>query len=198
MKYHRYETECFILGVYPKGENDAFYKLYTREFGMVFAYSNGARKEKSKLRPALIWGAYSQVSLVRGKEYWKIVGSESKDLPWKNFIKRKRAYLLAIRIIDLLERLISGESRDDRIFKFLDFIHKNLTLHDRYTDREIDLIEVILTAELLSILGYIPSESVPKIPYESFDDSRYLFEALDKRMVIEELVREGMYSANVY
>ena len=105
------------------------YAVLTRDFGLVGAVALGARKEASKLRGGLEPVSLSKISLVRGKEYWRITSVE--------VIRR----LKKTNPLSLLEKLVTGEASHPELF---DTIEKN-----------IDADEIILVAKILYHLGYL-------------------------------------------
>ncbi len=72
----KYTTKALILNEYEQGESDKVYKLFTREFGVVFALAKSVRKLESKLRFHLEKTKKVSVTLVEGKEVWRLTGVE--------------------------------------------------------------------------------------------------------------------------
>jgi hypothetical protein len=81
MAIEKYTTTCFVLEEYERGEHDKVFKLFTREFGMVMAHAKSIRKLESKLRAHVLPGKMATVTLVKGKEVWRLVGAEEKACP---------------------------------------------------------------------------------------------------------------------
>lgn len=81
MAHHIYTTEGFVLDSLPFGEGNSFIYLFTRDLGLVGASARSVRDIKSKLRYGLQTFCRSTVSLVRGKNEWKVTSA----LPKKNF-----------------------------------------------------------------------------------------------------------------
>jgi hypothetical protein len=73
--YHKHTTFAFVLNVSPSGEKNHFITLFTRGFGMVRAKAQSVRVADSKLRYALQEFSYIEVSLVKGKEIWRITNA---------------------------------------------------------------------------------------------------------------------------
>jgi len=70
--YRTYTTEAVVLGSRDAGEANKYYFLLTRELGLIHAFAQGVRELKSKLRYSLAELSYVKVSLVRGKEKWRL------------------------------------------------------------------------------------------------------------------------------
>ncbi len=129
MSYHIYTTKGIILSARPKGEADRLYSILTRDFGLIRAHAIGIRKSTSKLRGALEPVSLSTVSLVRGKEFWRLTSAE--------VIKRfKKTKPLA-----LLEQLVAGEAAHPELF---DAVEKHLNSD-----------ETVLVSQILFHLGYL-------------------------------------------
>ena len=129
MSYHIYTTRGIVLSERPWREADRIYSILTRDLGLVRATAIGVRKEASKLRGAIEPVSLSTISLVRGKEYWRLTSAE--------FIKR----LEKSQPLILLEQLIQGESAHPELF---DAVEKN-----------IESEEVTLVSQILFHLGYL-------------------------------------------
>ena len=119
-------------------EADRLYTILTHDLGLVRASASGVRKEESKLRGALEPLALSNVSLVRGKEYWRITSAESiRRIPLTDGLARALA---------LLERLVQGESPHPELFDVV----------ETYLEAE----ESILVGHILLHLGYLKAEDL--------------------------------------
>jgi recombinational DNA repair protein (RecF pathway) len=82
MAIEKYVTQCLVIESYDQGEHDRVYKLFTREFGMITAHAKSVRKLESKLRAHVMPRSMSLVTLVQGKEIWRLVGAEEQaDIP---------------------------------------------------------------------------------------------------------------------
>jgi DNA repair protein RecO (recombination protein O) len=134
LSYHIYTTKGLILSERPLREADRLYSILTRDLGLVRATALGVRKEASKLRGALEPVSLSTVSLVRGKEHWRLTSAEFL----KSFKKSKP--------LVLLEQLVAGEAVHPELF---DAVEKHL---------ESD--ETTLVAQILYHLGYLKSDDL--------------------------------------
>ena len=153
MSRHIYHTEAFILGSSNSGEANRFLTIFTKEFGLLGAQATGARHLKSKLRFCLQDYSYSQVSLVRGKEIWRLINAGSLDNIWKRFEGKREERLLVTRIFSLLRRLLHGEERQDEIYTIL---HNTFQFLEDSTLTKEDLrnFEYIVIMKILYHLGY--------------------------------------------
>ncbi len=141
MSYAVYTTRGFILGSAPSGEASKTYSIYTEEFGLIAARAQGVRLLASKLRYNLEEYSLATLSLVRGREVWRVTGAEKEPLPGSG--ARMRA-----RILNLARRLVQGEERNDILFSAL------LCLKDEKAS------ETAILAEILSGLGYLDKETL--------------------------------------
>jgi hypothetical protein len=71
--YKIYETKGYVLSSIPSGEADRLLNVFTKELGLVRAKAQGIRYEKSKLRFSTQDFSEVNISLVRGKGYWRLV-----------------------------------------------------------------------------------------------------------------------------
>ena len=113
MAIEKYTTHGLIVASYEQGEHDRVYKIFTKEFGMLLCKATSIRKNESKLRAHMKVRKYTQVTLVKGKEVWRLVGGEEVHL--------SSPYLPLITL--LLTRFIRGEGVHlflyERLLKFI-------------------------------------------------------------------------------
>jgi len=76
MSYHIHSTEAFIISSAPRGERNSSLLLLCEELGTLYAHAQGVRVLQSKLRSHLIPHTLARVSLVRGKQEWRVIGAE--------------------------------------------------------------------------------------------------------------------------
>lgn len=138
MSYAVYSTRGFILGSAPTGEASKIYLIYTEDFGLVRARAQSVRLLTSKLRYNLEDYSFGTFSLVRGREIWRLTGTEKIDLPQKQKFSLVRA-----RVLNLVKRLVQGEEKNEKLFKTLLSV----------TEREMS--EPLILAHILDALGYL-------------------------------------------
>ncbi len=107
MNNHIYTTKAFLMKSVSTGEANKIYFLFTADLGLVRATAQGIRLEKSKLKGHLQDLYFVNVSLVKGKDLWRIVSAEAiyQDL----FLENKDKLFVLKSISSLLLRLIHGE-----------------------------------------------------------------------------------------
>ncbi len=108
-----HHTRGIILSSTPFGESNRFYKIFTEEFGLVFAAAQSVREQKSKLRYTLQDFGFIFVDLVRGKEIWCIVGAEEGYVIKKS---RNQEIKIIAQACILITRLVHGERKEDKLF----------------------------------------------------------------------------------
>ena len=149
MSHTIYTTEGFILKSANFGEANKYFFIFSKEFGLIKAAAQSVRHLKSKLRYGLEDYSYCQVSVVRGREIWRLTSAEMKLN-----IKERENLLLLSRIFSLLLRLLHGEEKNGQLFESvkegMTFLEKN-----KLTPEEVGNFECILALRILSSLGYI-------------------------------------------
>lgn len=138
MSYHIYTTKGLVLAAYPLREADRTYAILTRDLGLIHASATGVRKEGSKLRGSLEPLIISNISLVRGKEYWRITSAEP--------LQKIEATPALVRPLALLQKLVHGEEIHPELF---DAVEKHLASD-----------EATLAAHILYHLGYLKREDI--------------------------------------
>ena len=150
-----YTTEGFILKSANFGEANKYFFVFTKEFGLIKAAAQSVRQLKSKLRYGLTDYSLAQVSVVRGREIWRLTSALEKfSLEISNKEGNSEKFLLLSRIFSLLLRLLHGEEKNDLLFES---VKEGMIFLKKEELKQEDLVnfECILALRILSTLGYI-------------------------------------------
>jgi DNA repair protein RecO (recombination protein O) len=154
MSHTIHTTEGFILKSVNFGEANKYFYIFTAEFGLIKAAAQGIRHLKSKLRYSLEDLSLGQISVVRGREIWRITNAENKIT-----LKESKEILLLSRIFSLLLRLLHGEEKNSILFDYLKEALNFLVDYKKESAERDEAIfssfECILALRILSALGYI-------------------------------------------
>jgi DNA repair protein RecO len=180
--HHKYNTEAFILKSLSHKDADKIYFLFTEEFGLIKSIATGVRLLKSKLRYHLSDFSYISVSLVRGKEYWRIVGAEHPANFSKNKKNNQEIFSFYGKIFSLILRLVHGEERNRELFlaikgSFLKAREEKMTLG----------LECLSAARIMRSLGYLKTEGFEELfkNYDYDEDTIKLAESMCKKIIKE-------------
>lgn len=153
MSHTIYTTEGFILKSINFGEANRYFFILTKEFGLLKVTAQGIRYLKSKLRYSLEDFSYVQISVVRGRELWRLTSAEKKySFPVQNLEQEK--LLLLSQIFSLLLRLLHGEERNDLLFENIKDVFIFL-LEEDFSSKELSNLECLWALRILSSLGYL-------------------------------------------
>ena len=147
---HKYETRGIVLSRSPIGETSASITLLTADVGLVRARAQGLRRSGAKLSAALTTLAESEVTLVRGKESWRVAGAVLVER-WFTRLPSAAARLRAARVSGLLLRFVAGESREPALFEIMKGFFEALAVRP---ESEFDAIEVLAVTRILATLGF--------------------------------------------
>lgn len=154
---HHYTTPAFILDSRPQGELHMVLTLYTKEFGLLYSVARSARTSASKLRALLQKSCIGELTLVRGKRTWKVVGvQEQVNAYYALRNEPEKLYLLA-RMYWLLGRLVKGQERNDRLFDLLESFSSHL-MSGKCRHEDLPVLERLTALRMLSALGYATDE----------------------------------------
>lgn len=140
--HHIYTTPAFVVHSIPHGEAGKFLLLFTRDFGMIGATAQGIRLSQSKLRYHVQDSSFSNVSIVRGKEVWRLTGAHELD--------HSKDTILHLKILKLLKRLLQGEDKNENLFEIIEELYKT-----NVDDKDYNDVECITVLRILNALGYI-------------------------------------------
>lgn len=138
-------TDAFILGSSPHGESNRVYSLFTETFGFLYAHGQGVRRLESRNRYALMTGGVSRVTLVRGRDVWRITGAERIPGMPRVSGPGRRALALVAAFAPREEALAS-------LFTSLRAAHE-ASAHLPAADASV--VETLMALRVLATLGYV-------------------------------------------
>lgn len=190
MTHHVYRTNALILTTTPVAEANRYYYLLTKDFGVVGATAQGVRWLKSKLKFALQPLSLSEISLVKGRNGWKIINAYSEKNYFYQFKENIYARAMIARVLSLVRRLVIGEdiNKDlyNTIISHINFLEQNMKL----SVSDIELIEYRLVFCILYTLGYLPhSDLALKVVNGVLDEKLLLILQPQKKMMLEQINR---------
>ncbi len=156
--YHKHTTHAFVLNILPSGEKNNFITLFTRDFGMIKAKAQSVRSIDSKLRYALQEYSYVEISLVKGKDVWRITNALPINNIYFELKNRQSVFMVIARIFSLLRRLMPEEGCEAPIFDDVRSICENAK-NIEYTEKSVKVLEWFFVLRLLCSLGYLHKES---------------------------------------
>ncbi|MCW9054847.1 MAG: DNA repair protein RecO [Candidatus Pacebacteria bacterium] len=172
MAHHRYQTDGLVLGHYPVGEADSLIDIFTEDLGRVRAVARSIREEHSKLRFSLQNLSVARISLVRGKETWRIVGAESRENLYTALADDEGKRELILRMVRLLRKLLAGEESNPALFRVvmsgIESIRTTATDSKELTD-----LECLIVLRILHNLGYLAKDerTAPFLDVATIDSS---------------------------
>lgn len=168
MAHHVYHTDAIILGSRSVGESNRMFYLFTREIGLVYAIARSVRIGRSKLRYNLQDFSKVHISLVRGREVWRITGAFAGEHFFFTFKEEKDKRQLVARLAALLRRLLQGEEQNEYLYDTFIETTEALTFAAPENVRDIECLSVL---RILHSLGYIDSSgSLSSLfQYQTFD-----------------------------
>ncbi len=147
MAIEKYTTEAFILKQYEQGENDLVYKVWTKDFGIIFALARSIRKVNAKLRPNTKKNDFLVMTLVKGKEVWRLTGAEeSKDKLFLNQYALETKKIIA----EAVDKFVEEKKTYKKLFEKL----KSLLLEDGGEIFEIQKLRLLIYYLVLVDTGY--------------------------------------------
>lgn len=173
--YTIHQSPGFILDTMDTGEQNRFFWIFTKEFGLINASAQSVRSIKSKLNPFLQQYSFSTIEFVRGKDIWRITNALSFDDGSCMFPKLpKKGQESIARIALLLRRLYVGEEAHQDLFS--EIYEACTKIAKTFDSNTIEAIEILVTIKILYRLGYWED---PKESY-NLHTSAFTRETLDR------------------
>lgn len=171
MSYRLYHTEGIILTRNFVAENDLALTILTPRLGLIRAYARGMRQEKSKLRFATDLYSRSQLSLVAGQEWWRLISAEATET---FFLPQDVKKLLSWRRVASLLGGLVGERPEAELYQELLKLlrlSRNCSGSNRACFNNWELLSV---TRILSHLGYLPDDELLNKYTQVTTDNRLL------------------------
>lgn len=149
--YHIYTTKSIIIKSTFIGEANKNYFLLTQDLGFIKASAQGVRLCKSKLKGHLQDFCFIKISLVKGKNTWRIIGVET--IKQGIFLKDIKKLIIIKNIFSLLLRLLHGEEKNEPLFYSVETFYLFL-LKNELSLENIKNLEIITALRILYYLGY--------------------------------------------
>ena len=149
--HHIYTTKAIIVKSLPSGEANKFYFILTKDLGFIRASAQGVRLDKSKLKGHLQEFSLLSLSVVKGREIWRITNAETMHQP--DFLKNLDELRIVKNIFSLLSRLLQGEEKNEALFDCIDSFYNFLSKNELTKD-QLKNLEVIIVLRILHALGY--------------------------------------------
>ncbi|MEX0918829.1 MAG: DNA repair protein RecO [Candidatus Paceibacterota bacterium] len=153
MAHELHHTEGFILASYDLKEADSLLRILTGDFGLVLVQARGLRKLPSKLRYHATLFNQADISLVRGREVWRLVAVNEAAVMAR--LRRDPAkWRIYLDILALLRRFFHGEEENQILFN--DLKSGFLWLANEADQVELQKnFECVLVLRILKQLGYL-------------------------------------------
>lgn len=158
MSHTIYNTEAFVLSSRNSGEADKIFELFTKDFGVVAAKATGIRKIESKSRFAVQEFRYVDISLVKGKTYWRLISA--RPIHELNSIK-SLSISSRMRSLQLVQKLAPREEDLSLLFKELVSAY-SFSSKTHPNKEEVSGLEALLALKILHALGYWGDEQGDK------------------------------------
>jgi recombinational DNA repair protein (RecF pathway) len=155
MSYKTYTTEAIVCGSYNNNTADKNYLLFSKEGGMLWASARSVREERSKQRCALQDFSHIRVSLVKGKQGWRIGSVESLGNAFLSAHSRSMRALVTFAV-QQLRRYVHGEV--PLLALYTDALE--ILTHPNEFAETMLVVQKIFSLRLMSDLGYIAPSPV--------------------------------------
>ena len=128
MAYATYTTKALVCGTFNRNTADRSYLLFTREAGMLYADARSVREERSRQRYALQDFSLVRVSLVKGKQSWK-VGSIEAQKNYYSLAVENETRGSVVSLFRLLRRFVNCEEAAPELFYYVTEAFYELSLN---------------------------------------------------------------------
>ncbi len=168
MSYRIYTSDAFIITAKHSKDADLSILAFTEKFGLLHATAKSARHMKSKLRYSLQSMTFGSISMVKGREIWRLTSAKKMISLYDKRIPAEARVLLS-RILTHVERFCPREQPEPIIFDTLKsisgFVFKDFAVLESIISlpKKCQRLEKVFLLRLLHELGYIDENDHTKI-----------------------------------
>lgn len=157
------------MGSKNVGEANKLFFIFTRELGLIPVVAQGVRKLKSKLCGSVQNFYPVRVSVVRGREFWRLVAADRlADLD--KILAEPEKFQLAVRIFSLIKKFTPAETKELALYEDLKKVLAYVGSQETEIYKKLaPNIELVLVLRVMSELGYVKAESA-LMPFLRFRD----------------------------
>jgi len=156
MKIPVYKTEGIVVGRFNSNEFDRLLVVYTRERGKILVKAKSLRKKEAKMKESLELFSHVYLTLAKGKNIDTVAGVMLAD-GFPNLRRDLLSLSSAYYICELLDKLIAGPEKDERIWELVLKAFTFLEEKPR-NGRTIEKLISRFEYNLLSFLGHRPEK----------------------------------------
>lgn len=151
MEYKTFKTEAVIISQREHGERDKLFTVFTKKYGKIEILAKSIRRVKAKLKGGLQVLNYVYLEFIKGKNFNITTDVIIKD-EFSSLKSSVRKFRLSLHVCTLLDRLVKGAERDERIWKLLlETLYKLKHAKDK-----LETSVYYFEWDLLSCLGFKP------------------------------------------
>lgn len=158
MTHHIHHTNGIVLHSFNVGESHKVVEVLTEKLGLIRANVRSVRNEQSKLRYSLENLSEVTLSLVRGREVWRVTGALLQQNFYYSLKNDRKKLTLLLRIIALVRRLVQGEEKNEYLYLIVRDLCCALS-EGEHTEEELEGVEYVAALRVLYSLGYLKHES---------------------------------------
>jgi hypothetical protein len=205
MTYKIYTTDAFVVKTRQSKDADLSVLIFTEELGLLNAIAKSARAQKTKLGFALQTMSFSRISLVKGKEVWRVTSVKKHISLYDNRLHIELRTLFA-RMLLFIERFCPREQVEDEVFSLLKqiagFVFKEVS-NDPFVLTYIPSIEHYFTLNVLYYLGYVKNEESEQETIGAYIDKKITQEMALKLLEpdllhkIQKVIDKGMTESHL-
>ena len=133
------------------------------------------------------------VSLVRGKQMWRITGAEAHTL-WYYRLLENRSHQNGARVLSLLLRLLPEEGREGRVY---DIIHSFFSSLSCASSKDTCILEELAVFFILGELGYVETKKVISLEEENIFTENTIRGAQKNRSALLREIQSGLYATQL-
>ena len=197
--YHIHTTCGLVLDSKNYGEAGKILRVFTKDYGLIIVIAQGIRLEKSKLRYFIQNYVLTTISVVKGKEFWRLTNASSvPELDNADSVSQSKNNLLVVRICKILIRLLQGEEKHEELFNVIFdaiiFMHENEVLDQERSKT----LESVIMFRILKLLGYIGKDDDigEEISIGAINNT-FLDASKDKRIMINKHVNKALAESHL-
>ena len=153
--YHKHNTEGIVISGSNRGDSNRDILVFSIEFGLICVIVQNVRSLNSKLRYSVQDFSISNLTLIRGRNSWKLVGAKAEKNLFQNLKSSPLKLAVIANVFNLIKSLVGKEEENRDIFTI---VKRFVLFIEEADDGAVPLAECIVLLRILHNLGYMRND----------------------------------------
>ena len=193
MSHKIHTTDGLVLKSRDYGESNRIFWIYTRDLGLVRVLARSVREMRSKIRGTIEDFALVRLSLVEGRELWRVI-NVVESYHGAGLLRDRAKMRVLARVSALLLRFIQGEETNPELF---DDVVSSLSYLRGNDIRNYQDLELLFFMRILYRLGHIDKTQETSMLLDGQLSDKGVEKISTKRRAVTTLIKQAFEESHL-